>query len=62
MFPSSSSKACGCFHPTDIDVEPHLEIERLGVDTIAHRLEEWGGKLAMLYQTRWVGSASILWE
>ena len=52
------------FHATDDDVEPTLDVERLEVDVIiAHQVVRgFGGRIAVLYETRWVGLSSTSWE
>ena len=52
------------FHATEDDVESFIEVERLEVDLIvAHQFVRGsGGKIAVLYETRWIGLTSSSWE
>lgn len=61
---SSVSGRCPPFHETNTDVEPHVDIERLRLALIVtHQfVQGWGGKLAVLYQTQWVGLTSTPWD
>ena len=51
-------------HVTENDVEPFVEVERLEADRlVAHRfVRRSGNKIAVLYETRWIGSTSSSWE
>ncbi len=61
---SSVSEKCPPFHVTDEDVEPSVDVEYLDVDSIiAHQFVRGiGGKIAVLYETRWIGLTSTSWE
>ena len=61
---ASVSEKCPPFHITDDYVEPSIDVEYLEVDTIvAHQfVRRRGGKIAVLYETRWIGLASTSWE
>lgn len=61
---ASVSEKSPPFHVTVDDVEPTLNVERLEVDVIvAHQfVRGWGGRISVLYETRWVGLSSTSWE
>ena len=61
---ASVSEKSPPFHVTDDDVESTLDVERLELDVIvAHQfIRGWGGRISVLYETRWVGLSSTSWE
>lgn len=63
MFCRVSKRRTPC-HAADIEVEPHVDIERMGVDSIMVRwfVRGMGGKLVDLFQTRWDCLTSTFWE
>ena len=54
------SEKCPPFRVTDDDVESSIDVEHLEVDTIVtHQFVRGrGGKIAVLFETRWIGLAS----
>ena len=61
---ASTAEKSPPFHATVDDVELALDVERLEVDVIvAHQfVRGWGGRISVLYETRWVGLSSTSWE